>query len=37
MTKERALALKGQEERLAAVMTTLQMDKAREVIILVIP
>ncbi|XP_005098587.1 myosin-9 isoform X2 [Aplysia californica] len=31
MTKERALALKGQEERLGAMITSLQMDKAREV------
>ncbi|KAK7484926.1 hypothetical protein BaRGS_00023846 [Batillaria attramentaria] len=30
MTKERALALKGQEERLGAMITTLQMEKARE-------
>ncbi|KAL8610097.1 hypothetical protein ACOMHN_024563 [Nucella lapillus] len=30
MTKERALALKGQEERLGAMITALQMEKARE-------
>ena len=31
MTKERALVLKGQEERLGAMITALQMEKAREV------
>ena len=31
MTKERALALKSQEERLGAMITALQMEKAREV------
>ncbi|XP_076436466.1 limbin-like [Babylonia areolata] len=30
MTKERALALKSQEERLGAMITALQMEKARE-------
>ena len=33
MTKERALALKGQEERLGAMITALQMEKAREVVL----
>jgi hypothetical protein len=31
MMKDRALALKSQEERLGAMITSLQMEKAREV------
>lgn len=31
MTKERAMALKGQEERLGAMIAAMQVDKAREV------
>jgi hypothetical protein len=30
MMKDRALALKSQEERLGAMITSLQMEKARE-------